>query len=590
MAINTGKNEQSLIICSYFDEIVKTYLKDKVGRTVITFFKESFVEYNKNKVLFIEDILNESDFEKIDKYAADIASVVEKVFYSDVDFDGYKLSLYTRLYMKRGPTAIIKYKYAIDKIIQKENKKQITFFVYDTFQLQLSKWLKKDYNVTVQHENQSLSGNIQIKAKIFNWIENSRLFSNVLDMLLKDRRNMPCRMIWLGMHTIKTMLPLELQKDFKLQLLENDIIHKLAFLKYGFKYETIKQKNHKKFFEKWRNLEKRYDNGVRKIASLTRIDADLLPLIIDIDKTKLKRWLQTLCILEDNRDNLGMLFVEQSVVEDQVVAVSYFNDNNLPSIEMSHGLTPPVIYPNTLEVGNTTKTCAYGDSDKQAMLNGGIEEHKITLTGGPLYDSYFSVQDSSKTYEFLLLVLQFTMFFPSVNSYKLLFDQVTSALRLLESLENERLIIKLHPGQSEIEERYISYLVENSRVKDRVEIKKYADLTDLLRRAKIVFNFSSCVGVEALLMKKPLIILEFAPYRYFEFDKFGGCIVVKNYQELEQATQRILSDINKYLMDNRENIENTRQYFSADLKGEGYKNVAAVCRKLCKNSKSKQNN
>jgi len=117
-------------------------------------------------------------------------------------------------------------------------------------------------------------------------------------------------------------------------------------------------------------------------------------------------------------------------------------------------------------------------------------------------------------------------------------------------------------------------------IENRVEVSKDVNMFNLLKDAKIVYNYHSSVGVEALLMKKPLIILDFFSHRSIDYEKYGGCLVAKNYEELLLATEEILKDVHGYLKRNNENIEKTRRYFSGNLKGESYKEVAEEINKM----------
>lgn len=112
----------------------------------------------------------------------------------------------------------------------------------------------------------------------------------------------------------------------------------------------------------------------------------------------------------------------------------------------------------------------------------------------------------------------------------------------------------------------------------KVVIEK--DTINLLKNAKIIYVFNSSVGVETLLMKKPLIILDYLPNRPYNYEKYGGCLVVKDYKNLELSTEKILKDVRGYLRENNENIERTRRYFSGDLSGKSYKNVARVINEM----------
>jgi len=130
---------------------------------------------------------------------------------------------------------------------------------------------------------------------------------------------------------------------------------------------------------------------------------------------------------------------------------------------------------------------------------------------------------------------------------------------------------------------YVQSLVEGSNLRARVEVKKNEDLTNLLKRAKIVFTYTSSVGVETLLMEKPLIVLDFFPGRTLIYEEYGGCLVAKDFPQLIRSAKEILSNIDEYWRNNIEKIEKTRRYFSTDLKGESYKKVADLCKEMISN-------
>ena len=153
-------------------------------------------------------------------------------------------------------------------------------------------------------------------------------------------------------------------------------------------------------------------------------------------------------------------------------------------------------------------------------------------------------------------------------------------IELVKILNSEQVVIKLHPGQTKEELRYVQHLVNIAKAQKQIKVKKNVNLTDLLRRAKIVLTYSSSVGVEALLLKKPLIVLDFWKGRTVEYEKYGGCLVATSFQELVKATKQIVNDIDGYQEKNAGKIEKTRRYFSGDLDGKASRNVAVLCKEM----------
>jgi len=414
-----------------------------------------------------------------------------------------------------------------------------------------------------------------VKSKAIEKIENLSLINNIIDHLFKDKRRIHERILWLGGSSIRSKLPYELKKYFKISLINNRLKTKFIFIMMGLKYDSLKVKNFKEFNKKWIYLKHRYSEGLENISITLRIEPKLLELLLKININRVKELLLNLFILEENKENLDLLFVQQSVNGISALAVDYFNLNELPSLELVHGVPC-----GPIEVGKTTKIAVYSQRDKTFLINHGVDKTKIVTTGCPNWDSFFDIKENQKTSEFLLLILDWILFTPSSSSYREIFEQVISMLKLIQNLDSEHLYIKLHPGQSEEEISYVKHLADMIGISKQVKVGRSGDIVDLLKRAKIVFTYSSSVGVEAILMKKPLIILDFFPNRQIEYEKYSGCLVAKNFQQLLMETNQILNNLDEYQRINEERLERTRRYFSDNLNGKSYKKVTTLCRDI----------
>ena len=569
-----------MIVCDYIDENVKNYLNvNKSSETILTFFKEPFDNYRGNKVIFIDDILDEDDYIKIDNSVEKIMKGAEEIFSKYLEVDGYKLFDYLQLQAKRNLSKIYKFRYGIDKVLKEENKTVIQFYCSEA---ELLEWLKQDYKIENINNNQTNSENkykLSNKFKIKKFLKNSFFANYMLDRIIiklfKDYKNKLGNILWMGGRSFNSKVIDELKKNNKIFLLPQFSGGKLGFIKRGYKFELLKLKNNEKFNKKCDYLINQYEKGLEKIAFIIGIDKKIFEIILKINQKAIKDLLMTLFILEDNKDVINLLIVEQSVIGKQALAVDFFNENKIPSIEVLHGV------PGGVEVGKTGKIAVYGERDKLFLSSYGVDESKIKITGCSYYDRIFNIKDKEKKYDFLLLILDWICFVPSSRSYKEIFIQTNNMLKLIQYFQDKKLIIKLHPGQSIKEVEYIYHLIENiMHIENRVEVVKNVDTINLLKDAKIVYNYCSSVGVEALLMKKPLIILDFFSHRPIDYEKYGGCFVAKNYEELLLATEEILKNVHGYLKRNNENIEKTRRYFSGNLKGESYKKVVEEINKM----------
>lgn len=555
-----------MIVCDYIDKKVKNYLNgNKSDITILTFFKEPFDNYKGNKIIFIDDILDEEDYREIDIFVNKVMKDAEEVFSKYLEVAGYKLFDYLKLQAKRNLSRVYRFKYGIDKVLKKEDKNIVYYF---SCELELFKWIKGSYTVKKMYRN-----NLRIKTKIINLVKSSYfanfLFDKFFIKAFKDAQNKPKNILWMGGRSVNSQLINELRKKNRILLLPQYDGGKLGFAIRKYKFNLLKPKNDDTFNEKWGYLKIQYKKGLNKITLKIGLKTRLIEIIFNIDENTIKDLLLSLIVLEDNKDILNLLIVQQSVIGRQPLAVDFCGRNKFPSIEMVHGV------PGVIEVGKTNKIAVYGKRDESFLSEHGVEKSKIVITGCSYYDRIFNIKEKEKSYDFLLLI-------PDSSPYlrKLLFKQIDDMLRLLKHFQSERLIVKLHPGQSEKELEYVYHLVKDIiRDKNKVKVVIEEDVINLLKNAKIVYVRSSSVGVEALLIKKPLIVLDY-PGRKIDFEKYGGCLVAKNYEDLELSTEKILKDVHRYLEENNENIEKTRRYFSGDSKGESYKNVAMVINEM----------
>jgi len=449
--------------------------------------------------------------------------------------------------------------------LKEENKIVIQFFCSEA---ELLEWLKQDYKIESINKNTSKKKS-NIKSKIIRWAKNSHfinyIFDNMASKLFFDKQGKMGNILWLGDRLIDSKLIPELQKENRIFLPQYGV-HKLRFIKRKYSFNLLKLKDNKKYFKRWKYIRSRYKQGLNELSYIIKLHPNLLEIVFEIDESIIFNLLLTLSILEDNKNNIDLLIVEQSVIGEQALAVDFFNKSKRPSIEVLHGV------PGAVEVGKTDKIAVYGKRDKLFLSSYGVDESKIKITGCAYYDRIFNIKDEEKKYDFLLLILDWTVYVPSINSHEKIYKQVAMMLKLLQHFQDEKLVIKLHPGQSIKEVEYVNLLIKNiMHIENRVEVVKNVNMFNLLKNAKIVYNYHSSVGVEALLMKKPLIILDLFSHRPIDYEKYRGCLVAKNYKELVLATEEILKDVHSYLREKNKNIEQTRRYFSGDLSGKSYK-------------------
>ena len=194
------------------------------------------------------------------------------------------------------------------------------------------------------------------------------------------------------------------------------------------------------------------------------------------------------------------------------------------------------------------KLCIYGNQGFQVLKNFGFQNNRIVITGNPKYD-YINSLDEKKSKKILK------------EKYKVDVDKNIIALAMSRWHDGDEEwipefvkfcnknkfmpVIKLHPRyKKNIDGSYNKI----QTIKDRCKGLNYhltfdIELKYILSAASLVISDNSNVCVEAILLEKPLITINFVKenlekaQRYHEF---GGAIYTENYNELEKLVTKIL--------------------------------------------------
>ena len=559
-----------MIVCDFIDKNVKDFIeKDKSKRIILTFFKEPFDDFKGNEVLFIDDILDDNDYKRIDIFVKNILDMLS----NSLEIGGYKLFCYIIPSLRSKLNKLYKYVYTIHKISRTKN---IYSFACFTSESGLVEWLKIDYEIFSLSSYEDKPRLImKIRKKIIDSKFRYIIESFVKYSFFRDNRKNTFNILGLaGAPLINSQLPNELRKDFKLLLIDDHFSLNRDFLKRKIKFNLLKLQNQKKFRKTIQYIEKQYIKIVNRIAIRMSIKTKQAEIILCYCKDNIKDLLLILCMLEENIKNIDLLIVHSSIHIYMGLAVDFFKKHKVPSIEIVHGLSCGFEYNE-----NISKVAVNGKRDKLFYVNHGVDSQKVVITGCPRYDKFFYIREEQKKYNHLLLILDWIFFSSSSRTSMDIFKQVMCMLRLIEQLQKTKLIIKLHPHQTESELMYVRSLVfKNNYYKEYVEVVKDSDTNELLKTASIVFTHSSSVGLEALLMKKPVIILDILSGFKPVYKGYKGFVIAEDFDQLLVLTKKVLKDIDEYLRSNSKNIEKTIKFFYDDSKGESYKRVADLAR------------
>ena len=208
----------------------------------------------------------------------------------------------------------------------------------------------------------------------------------------------------------------------------------------------------------------------------------------------------------------------------------------IPSLTLQHGMMvgktayAPVI---------STRFGAWGEASARWLTARGVPREQIVVTGAPRLDPIINRpraprEDVAKTLGLApsaRWVILATNPIPFSRNAALL-STARAGVRAWEG--SAILILKLHP--SEDPAPYLAITENDPSV--RVVPHGVVDLYDLLAAADVVLTFHSSVGLEAMLLDRPVVSLEaFGEENPIPYAREGAAPAVRNAAELTQALQ-----------------------------------------------------
>ncbi len=188
------------------------------------------------------------------------------------------------------------------------------------------------------------------------------------------------------------------------------------------------------------------------------------------------------------------------------------------------------------------KIAVWGNSAKRALIHESVPKEKIVITGAPQFDNLtgFNAKmeedikkeinlDPSKKY-----ILFTTQTFPYVE------EAVRCVCKAVKSIPSLQLVIKTHP--SEYSTKKYERIIKESRVRG-ILTKKY--LHPLMKGCSAMLTVASTTGFEALIMGKPLIIINLSGKPdVLPYAESGAAIGVYKPKDIKPAIKSVLENQN----------------------------------------------
>ncbi|PKP61393.1 MAG: hypothetical protein CVT88_00225 [Candidatus Altiarchaeales archaeon HGW-Altiarchaeales-1] len=237
------------------------------------------------------------------------------------------------------------------------------------------------------------------------------------------------------------------------------------------------------------------------------------------------------------------------------------------------------------------KTAVYGPCDTKTLTEiHAYPEDSVIVTGQPRYDSLArakEIYNKEKTFEKLNLDKNKRLIVWATNSYIFNESSKKDIYAVFDSIkkisDDFQLIIKKHPGY------YMDDSVYNKIYQEKFGIHplitKEADTSELLYASDLVIIEDSTVGIEAIILGKPVIRINFSGHQevmpYVSSGAALGC-----YKE-----EDLIIDIKKALYDKetKEKLKNAREKFSYEYAylpdGKATERVCNLIEEMIKESK-----
>lgn len=239
--------------------------------------------------------------------------------------------------------------------------------------------------------------------------------------------------------------------------------------------------------------------------------------------------------------------------------------------------------------GESTKIAVFGDSTKEFLVSMGVNSNKIVITGSPKFDPLFFKNQEVKNQETnkrnnnpkKVLVLTQPMVEAGFWTGKQRESFIRSIIDSTSNIDNIELIFKLHPLEHKVDYEKIVKFHRN------VEVIKNSPLDDIIQSSDLCITIFSTAGLEAMILKKPLIIINLFNDICLQIFKEMNVVHVTDKRDIEKTIMTYLyqSKRIKNLLDSYENL----YVHTYTIDGKSSIRIASLIKEMLNDKKTKEN-
>ena len=217
----------------------------------------------------------------------------------------------------------------------------------------------------------------------------------------------------------------------------------------------------------------------------------------------------------------------------------------------NYSLLPVAIFPQPLLADwfHAEKILVHGNNGIDSLTSLGYEKNRLTITGNPRYD-YVKEMDTKKSKskleeEFEIVSTKKLLVIAMGRYHK---DDEIWMIELIKfcNKNNFEVIIKIHPIYKRVEHKDDINL---NKIKTECKNQKFLitydlNITTLLSAADLVITDYSSVGLETILLEKPLITVNLVKENLayvIRYQDYGAALYVEEYSELEKSVVEIFN-------------------------------------------------
>lgn len=199
--------------------------------------------------------------------------------------------------------------------------------------------------------------------------------------------------------------------------------------------------------------------------------------------------------------------------------------------------------------GQYTVIAVTGEYTKEMLISKGVDASKISIVGQPRWDELVKPHQNNTENtisrlhpdlkeKMILLTTQ-----PLVESDMWTEEDrelfITAIINSIACIERYNLVIKLHPRDNR--EAY-EKIIHNHNLENKCIIYQNEKLNNLLRNCDILLTHICTTALEAMILNKPVIIVDFKyPTKGIPFVDFGAAIGVDRPSDLLEAIRTVIS-------------------------------------------------